>query len=486
MSNPPGALVVFFVFDKKSYSPSEKICYAIPNSWNSRYLLSEEVADMHTDELVQRAIDYIEEHLVESLELERIAEIAAMSVPNLYRMFYAMTGHPVKEYIRKRRMSEAACLLRSTDLPANEIGFRCGFDTYQTFIQTFKRNTGLTPGLYRQASFIYSFERISLNERVSYLEDREVSERYPGVKVMRLAPLRGIGFLHAADTEDGLEDEALVRFRSHLMESGLDPESLRLFGWNVDLEDGPDRCGYQMVAVGEFSHLANHPDLKPIELPGGLYAVSRTSLGSGSDIVAVWNRLLSEWLPRSTFELGEHGFLEEYQQFGGQISRLKLYLPVRRRQNTETIEIMERPPITVVSFRAEGDDCIARADHDSVDWLTRNGFVGDSRLQLYMRYGFPPGDNSTYEVFIAPPEGYVPSQQDIHRMGQMEGGLYACLTTGTYGLMTGVLERIYRWIGSSADYEPDGERIWYAQYSSDSAHPAPVKCFVPIIFRNQG
>ncbi|WP_372011833.1 helix-turn-helix domain-containing protein [Paenibacillus chitinolyticus] len=53
-----------------------------------------------------------------------------------------MTGHPIKEYIRKRRTSEAACLLRQTNLPSIEIGFRCGFDTYQTYIKTFKRNTG--------------------------------------------------------------------------------------------------------------------------------------------------------------------------------------------------------------------------------------------------------------------------------------------------------------------------------------------------------
>lgn len=61
---------------------------------------------MQTTEIVQRGIDYIEEHLHESVTLDEIAEAASMSLPNLYRMFYAMTGHPIKEYIRKRRTSE--------------------------------------------------------------------------------------------------------------------------------------------------------------------------------------------------------------------------------------------------------------------------------------------------------------------------------------------------------------------------------------------
>lgn len=450
---------------------------------------------MHTVEIVQRAIDYIEEHLDESLALERIAEAAAMSVPNLYRIFYAMTGHPIKEYIRKRRISEAACLLRQTDLSTIDIGFNCGFDTYQAFIKSFKRNTGLTPGLYRRVDLIYSFERISLNERVTYLEEREVSERFPSVKVIRLAPQKGIGYLHTAASEDGLEETALYHFRDLL--SKLDVSQMRLFGWNVNLES-PKPYGYQMVAVCEREYHAEHQSLQPFGLMGGLYAVTRTPKGSGPDIVAAWNQLLSEWLPRSTFELGEHGFLEEYQQYNGQIVRLKLYLPVKRRLETETIEIMERPSVRVMSFRAQGVDCMVQADEASLDWLARNGFGGDSRLQVFMScsYGIPPGERYTYEVYIAPPEDFVPSQENENQITSLEGGLYACLITGAYGSMSGVLERIYRWLVTSPDYEPDRERSWYAHYippdpgmdrgglaEPDVERSVTVKCCVPINLR---
>lgn len=71
---------------------------------------------MQTGEIVQRAIDFVEDHLTEPLALEEIAGVAAMSLPNLYRLFHSITGHPVKEYIRKRRISEAASCLRNTDL----------------------------------------------------------------------------------------------------------------------------------------------------------------------------------------------------------------------------------------------------------------------------------------------------------------------------------------------------------------------------------
>ncbi|MEC0371143.1 helix-turn-helix domain-containing protein [Paenibacillus chibensis] len=453
---------------------------------------------MHTVENVQSAIDYVEEQLAEQLSLEEISRAAAMSVPNLYRLFYAMTGHPIKEYIRKRRTSEAACLLRQTNLPSIEIGFRCGFDTNQTFIKTFKRNTGLTPGLYRKAEVIYSFERIRLHERFSYLEEREISERYPDVKVISLSPQKGIGYLHVADREERLEEEAYIQFQSILSESNIDSSQMRLFGWNVDLEGSKPSFGYQMMAVSPEKKVrfVEHTDLQPIELSGGTYAITWTPMDSSPKIVNAWNRLLSEWLPLSTFELGGHGFLEEYQQFNGRISRLKLYLPVRRSQEKETIEILVLKPLRVMRFRAEGVNCVSRADEAAIKWLTRNGFIGDNRLKVFMSssYGSPSDDSSMYEICITLLEGFVPSREEEHRVTYMEGGLYACLTTRSLGSMDGVLERIYRWLGTSYEYEADEERSWFTHYILDESVEeweagsleklVSVKCCVPIVLRN--
>lgn len=449
---------------------------------------------METSGIVQLAIDYIEEQLYEPLSLENIAEAAVMSVPNLYRLFYAMTGHPIKEYVRKRRISEAARLLRYTDHATIDIGIGCGFQSYQTFINTFKRNTGLTPGQYRQAEFIFSFERINLLERVTYLEEREMFDRFPDVKVIRLSPQKGIGFLYAAEQEEGIEDDALIQFHALLEKRGLDLNQLRIFGWNVDMQGSQQRYGYQLAAVGEtVTPCIEDPNLHLIELPGGLYAVTRTTAGSCRTIIDTWNHLVSDWLPLSTFELGEHNFLEEYQQFSKKIARLKLYLPVERRHETETIEILERSAVKVISFREEGKDCVIRADKASVQWLRRNGFIGDTRINLFMSCSFPADERLAYEVHIAPPDEFVPSQEDLHRTNYLEGGLYACITTRAYGSMSGVLERIYRWLSSTPDYGPDGKRSWYSYYvpyignnpgeGREFERSVSVECCVPVILR---
>ncbi|GMK41885.1 hypothetical protein PCCS19_49440 [Paenibacillus sp. CCS19] len=446
---------------------------------------------MQTAELVQRAIDYMEERLEEPLTLEQIAEASAMSVPHLYRMFYAMTGHPIKEYIRKRRTNEAGCLLRQTSMPIIDVGFQCGFESYQTFLKTFKRTTGLTPGMYRQSELIYSFERIRLHERVAYWEERELSERYPDVSVIRLSTEQGIGCLVWADQEDGIEDAALATFRMRMLDAGLDARRMRLFGWHVESDREEQRFGYQLIGVSDGNRIPYVMDaselvqfgLSSFERPGGLYAMMRTPYGSASTVVAAWNRLLSEWLPRSTFALGEHGMMEEYVQLNGTIARMKLYLPVRRSQETEHIEVIWQHPVQVASFRGSGSDRVRLADEASAEWLQRSGINLDNRPQVYMTGSCSAdSEEEIYEVCIAWSEEAAPSQADEPLVKELAGGLYACLKCEAYGFMTGVLERIYRWLGASSEYELDVKRDWYASYQFDRTKDDMVTaaCYVPV------
>lgn len=443
---------------------------------------------MRTDEIVQRAIDYVEDHLAESLSLEEIAGVAAMSVPNLYRLFHSMTGHPIKEYVRKRRISEAAACLRETSLPVIDIGFRFGFDSYPAFMKTFKRLTGLTPGLYRESQWVYSFERMNLKAQLIYPEEREISERFPEVRVIRVDPQKGIGYLHASEQENGIEMAAIDHFRTLLASHRIDISELKLFGWNVDRDSETKPFGYQLLAVDPRNEgrLLENPPFASVELQGGLYAVTRTPEVTEDFITATWNRLFAEWLPRSVFDMERPCFIEEYVLNTEQIVRMKLYLPVKRSNKVENIEIVEMPSVQVISFRAYGLDRVRRADEASIAWLSRHGFTGEC-LPVFMRcdYGMLP-ENANYEVMIAPSREYHPSQDDLHLQGKLEGGIYACLESGIYGTMTGVLDRIYGWLDTSSGYKPDTERPWFVSYMTNECKDrAPgqeikAKCYVPV------
>jgi AraC family transcriptional regulator len=439
-----------------------------------------------TMDTVHRAIAYIEDHLFESLESERIAEAAAMSLPNLYRLFYAGTGHAIKDYIRKRRASEAARRLRLSNLPVLDIALDCGFESYQTFTKAFKKLTGLTPGLYRRSELIYSFERIEVAERVSYLEDRELSDRFPDVRVYRIGPLIMNAYDYRSDCSNP-EEQAFRLLHDRLLSLRIDPDRVRVFGSNMmpSVDNGVNI--YRIMALDEDGTLPTMDGWFEVRMDETLYAVSRIPYGDPTHIVGCWNQVLAEWLPRSAFLLGQQPYLEEYVHENGSIVRMKLYLPVQRKMIQESIDIVQMPSASTIGFRAEGSDCAREADDRLIQWLKEHSPIAELPLQLYMTcsYGVPRGSDSWFELGIVWPDRMQLPLIPVDGHRDSQGGLYARMRTGAYGEMTGVLDRLYRWLEMSERYRPDETRGWFARYlpgvDTDLERTTRVECYIPIL-----
>ena len=63
---------------------------------------------MNYYERIQRSLEYLENRLADTVDLQAAAREAYMSTSTFYRMFFALVGYPVKEYVRLRRTSLAA------------------------------------------------------------------------------------------------------------------------------------------------------------------------------------------------------------------------------------------------------------------------------------------------------------------------------------------------------------------------------------------
>jgi AraC family transcriptional regulator len=437
---------------------------------------------------VQNAIDYMEEQLYKHLELEQIAAIAYMSVPSMYRVFYALTGHPLKEYIRKRRTSQAASLLRQSELSVLEIALECGFDSYQTFTKSFKKLTGLTPGVYRKTTLFYSFERINLLEKVSYSEKKELTEQYPDVKVLRRGEMQVISYKHYSAQREGLEKEAFLVFHERLESVGFPFNQSRIFGRNIEISESIELHEYQMMASFTEALPMNHPDLRIETFSGGLYAVCVTPTDSESMIITAWNRLLAEWLPRSTFTLGDHTFIEEFDHYKGKLTKLKLYLPVKRKKEQESIEIVELQSTNIITSRAYGENSQSMVDDQLTAWLQGNGLRNESLFMSYS-YGIPLGEDYWYELGISISDPFSAMLPESFVWKTIDDGLYASLTTIAYGAMTGVLDLLYNWLYQNVDYIQDELRHWYARYipvtGKDLERKTSVTCYVPVILKTR-
>lgn len=96
--------------------------------------------------------NYLEQHFIQNISLEYMADFSGISKYYLCRQFKKHTGFSPKEYVIHLRLLHAQMLLQSTDIPCYKIGIISGFPNEANFIQHFKKENGMTPGEYRNKS----------------------------------------------------------------------------------------------------------------------------------------------------------------------------------------------------------------------------------------------------------------------------------------------------------------------------------------------
>jgi AraC-like DNA-binding protein len=100
------------------------------------------------NDLVDRIIRYMEEHLGDSLSFSEICRFSAQSATNLKTIFKSVTGLGVMEYYRKLKIDQAKILLRESNGNITQIADRLGYTSVQYFSRHFKQATGMTPREY--------------------------------------------------------------------------------------------------------------------------------------------------------------------------------------------------------------------------------------------------------------------------------------------------------------------------------------------------
>lgn len=100
---------------------------------------------------IQQTLDYIETQLKGPLSLQILARVAAFSPYHFHRVFQALVGEPVMEYVRRRRLSEAGQeLLTNPGKRTLDLALEYQFSSQEAFIRAFRRSFGMTPGEFRR------------------------------------------------------------------------------------------------------------------------------------------------------------------------------------------------------------------------------------------------------------------------------------------------------------------------------------------------
>jgi len=101
---------------------------------------------------INRVIDYIGAHLAERMTLGELAKVACFSPFHFHRIFSAMVGETLADYVKRLRLEKAAGILAvNPRVPITNVALDCGFSSSPVFARAFKERFGKTASEWRDA-----------------------------------------------------------------------------------------------------------------------------------------------------------------------------------------------------------------------------------------------------------------------------------------------------------------------------------------------
>jgi len=102
---------------------------------------------------VLRALQAVESELCEPLQVVDLARAAGYSLFHFSRLFNGIVHHSPFDYLMRRRLTEAARKLQTSQARILDIAIRYRFSSQESFSRAFKRMFGRTPGESRDHTF---------------------------------------------------------------------------------------------------------------------------------------------------------------------------------------------------------------------------------------------------------------------------------------------------------------------------------------------
>ncbi|MBN2797049.1 MAG: AraC family transcriptional regulator [Clostridia bacterium] len=106
---------------------------------------------------LSESLRYIEEHLEDTLSLQSIADVAHYSPFHYQRLFQMLTGQTLFDYIRNRRLSQAARALLTEQVKIIDLSLRYGYESPEAFTRAFKKLYDVTPSQVKKESLVLKY-----------------------------------------------------------------------------------------------------------------------------------------------------------------------------------------------------------------------------------------------------------------------------------------------------------------------------------------
>lgn len=277
---------------------------------------------------LNEAINYIEEHLTDAIDYERLGRIAGCSSYHFQRMFTYMAGVPLSEYIRRRKMSLAAVDLREKDAKIIDVAEKYGYHSPTAFNRAFQSVHGIAPSVVKNEGVsVKSFPPVSFKitikgaEEMNYRIETKDSFRIVGVSVPLHKDIEQNFMVIPSKWQEITENGTLQKLIGM-----MDTPPMGVLG--VSLCNDSEAWRY-FIAV---STSKSSDGFEEYTVPAAVWAVFPGE-GTNESIQELERRIVTEWLPTSGYEYGKGPDVEVYISPDPQNAKYEVWIPVVKKQS---------------------------------------------------------------------------------------------------------------------------------------------------------
>ncbi len=281
-----------------------------------------------------RAIDYIEDKLTEEIDYAAVARRAACSSFYFQRIFAALCGMTMGEYIRARRLTLAGNELASGEAKVIDVALKYGYESPESFSRAFSRFHGIAPSeAKRRGGQLKSLSRLTvqivlkggtiMDYRIIEEEAFDIIERVERHSIVDSQNLNTIPDFWIRARADGTIDALLA----------LSDGEPRVYGvcYGNDLTD--DKRFDYGIAVRCASGAVAPEGLRRRTIPARTWAVFPCVGAMPDAIQQLWHRICAEFFPSSAYAPTCEMDIEVYPEgdMSSQNYRSEIWVPVRKK-----------------------------------------------------------------------------------------------------------------------------------------------------------
>ena len=291
---------------------------------------------------IRTAVEYIDTHLEDDINVQDIADRVYISPFFLQRGFALMTGYSIGQYLRSRRLYQAAVDLKETDDKILDIALRYCYDTPESFTKAFSRFHGATPSQVRNGAPVNVFLPLTLSVSIHGGDKMEYT-------IAPMFPFKLIGFQKIFDNETAYAeiprywDEICEKYANNVYagneptnpyEKALVDNCIGEYGVCID-DIGEGRFRY--LIAGKYTGGEVPEGMVLYEFPRGEWAVFNCVGPLPDAMQSVNTRIFSEWLPGNPeYEIRGNANVEWYDTINGEKTdpdyHSAIWVPVKRKE----------------------------------------------------------------------------------------------------------------------------------------------------------